>query len=266
MFALTNGTKEERAVPGLPTVTHTVRLGGRVWRMAAVADEAALLALGEERGPFPYGLLLWEGAIALGARLVAAPETVVGRRVLDVGCGVGLTAMVAAHLGARVTASDHDPRALAVAADNAAVNGVAGITYRCADWHAWPATSGDDGVYDVVLGADVAYDPALHGALLGVIDRCLAPGGRALLTDPDRHAQTAFVAAARAAGFTVTRTAGSAPAVGAAVGTARREVAITYLDLRRPADGTKDAGDRDDRAAYDHGTDPIAATDRELRP
>jgi ribosomal protein L11 methyltransferase len=59
---------------------------------------------------------------AIGAALRARP----GARVLDVGTGSGLLAIAAARLGAsRLVATDNDPVALDVAAENAARNGVA---------------------------------------------------------------------------------------------------------------------------------------------
>jgi len=56
--------------------------------------------------------------------LAAAPP--VGETVIDYGCGSGLLAIAALHLGAaRVVAIDNDPQALRATADNAARNGVA---------------------------------------------------------------------------------------------------------------------------------------------
>ncbi|MEE9392252.1 MAG: 50S ribosomal protein L11 methyltransferase [Planctomycetota bacterium] len=45
-----------------------------------------------------------------------------GRRVVDVGCGSGFLALVAAHHGARASGTEIDPRALELAATNAAAN------------------------------------------------------------------------------------------------------------------------------------------------
>jgi SAM-dependent methyltransferase len=51
-----------------------------------------------------------------------------GARVLDLGCGQGLLAVLAAEQGGQVTAADINPRAVAFAAFNAALNGLDNIT------------------------------------------------------------------------------------------------------------------------------------------
>lgn len=56
-----------------------------------------------------------------------AKQDLVGRAVLDYGCGSGILAIAALKLGARVAwGVDNDPGALRVAMDNACTNGVAG--------------------------------------------------------------------------------------------------------------------------------------------
>lgn len=63
------------------------------------------------------------------------------RRVLDLGCGSGVLAIAAARAlpGAEILATDSDPRAVAVAADNARVNGLGQrIAFACASGLAHP--------------------------------------------------------------------------------------------------------------------------------
>lgn len=67
-----------------------------------------------------------------------------GDRFLEVGCGAGLVAMVAARRGAAVTATDLNPEAVALARANAADNGVA-VDVRHAD-----LLDGLAGPFDVV--------------------------------------------------------------------------------------------------------------------
>jgi len=62
------------------------------------------------------------------AALQALP--VAGRTVLDIGCGSGVLAIAAAHLGARTAVGvDVDPDALQNAAENCALNGVDGLVH-----------------------------------------------------------------------------------------------------------------------------------------
>ncbi|ASK33391.1 hypothetical protein CEK62_02815 [Alcanivorax sp. N3-2A] len=74
----------------------------------------------------PYWALCWASGQVLAARLLAEPQRVRGRHVLDVGPGSGVVAIAAALAGAAsVTACDLDADALAACAANAALNGVA---------------------------------------------------------------------------------------------------------------------------------------------
>ncbi len=101
-----------------------------------------------------------------------------GDNVVDVGCGTGNAALLAASLGARVIGVDGAPRLLEVARQRAVAQGVA-LELRPGDLLALPV---DDGAADIVLsvfGVIFAADPAQS---LKEISRVLRPNGRALLT------------------------------------------------------------------------------------
>ena len=100
--------------------------------------------------------------------------------VLDLGCGSGVLAIAAARVlpGARIEASDNDPRAIAVARVNAQLNGVAGrIRFRAAD--GIPRGRPREGRYDLVL-ANILADPLIE--LAPDLARALVPGGIAVLS------------------------------------------------------------------------------------
>jgi SAM-dependent methyltransferase len=113
------------------------------------------------------------------ARLVVERAGVgAGDVVVDVACGTGNAALLAAARGARVVGVDGAPRLLDVARERAAGEGVE-LELREGDLLALPV---DDGAADVVLsvfGVIFAGDPA---AALGEIARILRPDGRALVT------------------------------------------------------------------------------------
>jgi SAM-dependent methyltransferase len=105
----------------------------------------------------------------------AAPK--VGERVVDIGCGTGNAALLAAERGATVTGVDPAQRLLDVGAANAAERGLE-VTFVPGEAADIPL---DDGGVDVALsvfGAIFAPDPPAAAA---EIDRVTAPDGRVLL-------------------------------------------------------------------------------------
>jgi methylase of polypeptide subunit release factors len=85
-------------------------------RTRLVVGDAGTLAIEVARGvhePDPYA-----GSFASTMRLRE------GERVLDLGCGAGTYALAAARRGARVVATDKDPRAVACTLANARRNGL----------------------------------------------------------------------------------------------------------------------------------------------
>jgi ribosomal protein L11 methyltransferase len=101
------------------------------------------------------------------------------RRVLDMGTGSGILAMAAAKLlGRPVLATDIEPWAVRVAAENAAMNGVAHmVTARLADGWRDPFVR-SHGPYDLVFANILARPLCLMARDLA---SNLAPGGTAIL-------------------------------------------------------------------------------------
>lgn len=190
----------------LPFETYTLMAAGSEWTIAAVADHDALIRAADGLGRFPFGLVLWDSAILLADVLAEGVVELRDRRVLEVGAGVGLAGLAARRLGAAVTQTDHAPEALAVARENCARNGLAGIRYRLVDWHDWEGAPAPDlGSFDVVIGSDVLYARESHEALLALIRQALSPGGTLILTDPGRRDAPAFISALEALQWPVSR-------------------------------------------------------------
>ena len=173
-----------------PRTDTTIPIAGRPWTITAVQNQDALLDSVQTEADlenFPNGLLLWASAVALARRLSDEPALIAGKRVLELGAGVGLPGLVARTLGGQVTQTDYQPAALDLARHNAEKNGVTGIRYLLADWRRFPEMEPQD----IIIGSDVLYERTLHSHLTGVIDRVLAPDGLLLLSDPQRpHALT----------------------------------------------------------------------------
>jgi len=188
---------DQPALADLPLATIALEIGGRRWTVSAVIDQDALLELAPRFTNIPYGLLLWESAVALATRLAAEGGGLDGRSLLELGAGVGLAGLVARATGARVTQTDHDALALAVARRNGDANGITGIVQLVADWRSWEHAP----CYDLIIGADIVYDQSVHADLARIFTRNLAPGGRIVLADPDRPRTLGLLATLEDAGW-----------------------------------------------------------------
>ena len=100
---------------------------GRTWRLSRPADLESLWdSLGQDQfgddERLPYWVELWPATLALcGWR---ARQELRGRRCLDLGCGLGLSALQASSLGAQVVGMDFERDALRFAARNARIHAI----------------------------------------------------------------------------------------------------------------------------------------------
>jgi hypothetical protein len=120
--------------------------------------------------------------------------------VLELGCGLGLVAVTAAH------------------------NGVTLQVAVCAFEEPGPLLAGAP--WDLVLAADVLYEPRNVPVLLGLLPRLVDDGGEVWLADPGRQMLGPFLAGLAEAGWRCQRLGGD-PAT----------VAIHRLVRRAPARG-----------------------------
>jgi len=127
--------------------------------------------------PPPYWAFAWAGGQALARYILDHPETVAGKRVLDIGSGSGLVAIAAAKAGAAsVLAADIDGFSAAAIGLNAAANG-ATVSVTQDD------LIGVEGDWDVILVGDLFYERPLAERLLAWLKTLGRP---ALLGDPGR--------------------------------------------------------------------------------
>ena len=119
-------------------------------------------------------------------RDAAGERPLAGLRLLDIGCGGGLTCEPLARLGARVTAIDAGERNIEVARTHAAGQGLA-IDYRFAA-AADVVAAGER--FDAVLSLEVVEHVADRRAFLADCCSLVAPGGVLLLATLNRTAKS----------------------------------------------------------------------------
>ncbi|MBI3517573.1 MAG: methyltransferase [Proteobacteria bacterium] len=130
--------------------------------------------------PPPFWAFAWPGGQALARYLLDHPDSVRGRRVLDVGAGCGIGALAAARAGAApAIAADIDAFAVAAIALKPALNHHAG-SITAADVLAAPPAA------DVVLLGDMCYERPLAERALAWARAAARAGVMVLLADPGR--------------------------------------------------------------------------------
>ena len=138
-------------------------------------------------GRLPYWPEVWPSARVLADRI--AGVSCHGKRLLELGCGLGFASLIAAQKGFEVLATDYYAEALEFLCLNAARQGLRVPNTRVVDWREFPA---DLGTFDVILAADVLYEKPMCGLIADAIRRSLNPQGEAFVSDPCRLLAAGF--------------------------------------------------------------------------
>jgi predicted nicotinamide N-methyase len=139
------------------------------------------------------GDVVWPAGLALARLIAHCPSLVAGKRVLEVGAGLGVVGNAALRAGASaVCMCDVDGDMLRLAKASALENAPEDPSRAATlvlDWSAIPETFcvsvGEK--YDVVVAADVLYDASAARCVSDVVGRATKPGGMALLCDPENR-------------------------------------------------------------------------------
>ena len=136
------------------------------------------------------GMAIWKGSEVLAQYLSSHPVCVRGKRVLEMGSGLGLCGLLTHHLGAsHVCVTDGDVKVLDQLRDNVARNittQTSTATIVCPQL-VWGKDNGLEdfvekhGTYDVILAADCLYIPHSVEPFFQTVQRLLAPNGLLLV-------------------------------------------------------------------------------------
>ena len=169
-------------------VEETLELAGKTLSLLRPpsADELFDETAFDEDEFLPYWAELWPSGVEL-ARHVAGLD-LRGRRVLELGAGLGLPSLASAIGGADVLATDWAEDAVALLRANAARNGIA-LRAEVVRWDA-PEPLLDRAPWELVLAADVLYEQRNADQLASILPRL---GGVLLLADPGRPFAKGFL-------------------------------------------------------------------------
>lgn len=164
---------------------------------ASVIDGAALLKRESIDEP-PYWALIWIGSRAIASRLLES-TLAADAEVLDLGCGLGLSGIAAARAGGRVTFVDHIEEPLEFVRASLAHNTLEAVAVARLDF----TTESLGKRFDLILAADIVYDPADYRPLVEFLDSHLQTSGAILLTESLRADACEVIELLKARGMTV---------------------------------------------------------------
>ena len=125
------------------------------------------------------------------------------RRILEIGCGLGLASLVIHRRMGNITASDVHPYTQRFLQFNLHLNNLPAMAYSAGDWAGSNAALG---LFDLIIGSDVLYERNHPAQLAGFIQRHAASQAQVLIMDPNRGQRGAFHKAMEKLGFGLTQT------------------------------------------------------------
>lgn len=180
--------------------SRTVVVNGNTWTLDRPRSAEDLINeddfARDER--LPYWADLWPSAIVLAQEVASRHGR--GLRAIELGAGLGLPSLAAAHAGFAVTATDYYTDALLFARRNVWRNLGQDVETELLDWRDLPDVTPR---FELVLAADVLYERQYAPLVARAILRLLAPDGVALIADPGRVALAGCLAACKSEGASV---------------------------------------------------------------
>lgn len=152
------------------------------------ADEDGVAAsLGISSAAWPMFGVIWPSGEVL-ARLMYHYE-IEGKKILEVGCGIGLASLVLNHRLANITATDRHPEAARLLSENAALNEGRHIPFIRTAWRDPCSELGD---FDLIVASDVLYEQEHAEQLAEFVDSHARLHCDVIVVDPGRRQQSRF--------------------------------------------------------------------------
>ena len=156
---------------------------------------------GNSEPALPLAGLVWSSSELVAHLMV--DHDIEDKRILDLGCGMGLVSHLLNLRGADISSMDIDPIAGEYLRKNAKLNRCPKIRFYNASWG---DTSPGIGEFDLILGSDILYEPRHIIHLAAFLDRHINESGEVIVADPDRGQTVQFRAMMKALGFSCRET------------------------------------------------------------
>jgi predicted nicotinamide N-methyase len=175
-------------------IDYTIRSLLNLQQFSDLQGEA--LGLGISSAMWPLFGQVWPMSKIL-ARVMLS-ETLIGKRVLEIGCGMGLPSLVVKRLGGDITASDYHPLSQSFLVENTILNALAPICFEAGNWHTENLNLGE---FDLIIGSDVLYEHQHIDLLSSFIHDHASSHAEIIIVDPGRGSHRAFARAMEHLGY-----------------------------------------------------------------
>ena len=139
--------------------------------------------------PFPFWAKIWAASKVLSQYLIANPQWIKDKVVLEMGAGISQPSLTIAKTANKVIISDHNKDAVELIEKNIAHLGLTNARAMQLDWNSYnnsiPA--------DTILFSDINYAPEAFEPLLNTIEHYLAQGAVIIIATPQRIMGAPFI-------------------------------------------------------------------------
>ncbi|MEO5558187.1 MAG: methyltransferase domain-containing protein [Dokdonella sp.] len=192
-------------MPGYTTRQMVIRFGEHDYRIRALSDLQQFADPDHHAERIGISSAQWGlfGQVWPAGRVLAqamSHHEIAGKRILEIGCGLGLASLVLQYRGANVIASDYHPLAEPFLAYNSALNDLPAVVYRELQW---AVPNPELGRFDLIIGSDILYERDHSNLLAALVLRHANPDAEILITDPGRGNSAPFTRALAAQGYDV---------------------------------------------------------------
>ena len=143
--------------------------------------------LGISSATWPLFGIVWASGEVLARHMF--DYAIDGKRILEVGCGIGLSSLVLNHRQADITATDYHPEAERFLKENVSLNRGNVIPFVRTGW-----ADEDSGLgrFDLIIGSDLLYESEHVELLTGFIEQHANAHCEVVIVDPGRGLHARF--------------------------------------------------------------------------
>lgn len=149
-------------------------------------DDGIAEELGISSATWPIFGIIWDSGLVLSHFIFDL--NVIGKRILEVGCGIGLASLLLNYRLADITATDYHPEAESFLLENIKLNKGRDIPFVRTGWEDKESNLGK---FDLIIGSDLLYERNHPELLSSFINRHAKIVSEVIIVDPGRrnHAQ-----------------------------------------------------------------------------